>query len=174
MTSMRRHLKSLSFLLPLCLLLAAGCIHDTPTAKIVRPDGLFPAEGMIVQRALFTAHGRQFALNGYLALSPTGGKRLIVTETFGNVMADVLVKPDQQVFVLRSSRLFPEKAIRRLMVPDLQCVFGDAPCTNCPVTMPATNHFIVDRGGYQLDLRILETKPGPLPASLFDPTAPTK
>lgn len=167
---MRRHL--LSF--PFFLLLVAGCASAPPPTHFVRPAGLFPAEGMIVQRALFTAHGRQFALNGYLALSPTGGKRLIVTETFGNVMADVLVKPDQQVFVLRSSRLFPEKAIRRLMVPDLQCVFGDSPATNCPVIMPATNHFIVDRGGYQLDLRILETKSGPQPASLFDPTAPAK
>jgi hypothetical protein len=129
---------------------------------------------MIVQRALFTAHGRQFALNGYLALSPTGGKRLIVTETFGNVMANVLVKPSGQVFVLRSSRLFPEKSIRRLVVPDLECVFGDSPVTNCPVTMPGLNHFVIDRGGYQLDLHILETKPGPQPASLFDPTAAAK
>ncbi len=134
---MRRHLLSL----PLFLLLAAGCASAPTPTHFVRPAGLFPAEVMIVQRALFTAHGRQFALNGYLALSPTGGQRLIVTETFGNVMADVLVKPDQQVFVLRSSRLFPEKAIRRLLVPDLECVFGDSPANGLPGDHAGTEPF---------------------------------
>src|SRR5580692_2581535 len=98
---MRRSL----LLLPLLLLLAAGCASAPPMRHYSPAAGSFPAEGLLVQRALLTVHGRQFALNGYLALSPAGGKRLIVSETFGNVMADVLVKPDQQVFVLRSSRL---------------------------------------------------------------------
>ena len=159
----------------LALLLVAGCV-STPlsTRPYARPSGQFPADGMLVQRALFTAHGRQFALNGYLALSETGGKRLIVTETFGNVMADLLVKPDGRVFVLRSSRMFPERYIRRLMAADLECIFGGTPKLDCPVTMPDTNHFILDRGGYKLDLRIVETKIGAQPASMFDETVGLK
>jgi len=81
----------------------------------------------------------------------------------GNVMADVLVKPDGKVFVMRSSRLFPERYIRRLMAADLACVFGGHPMLDCPVAMPETNHFVIDRGGYKLDLRIVETKPGAQP-----------
>ena len=95
---------------------------------------------------------------------------MIVTETFGNVMADVLVKPDGTVFVLKSSRLFPEKSIRKQMVPDLECLFGPETVTNCPATMPEPNHFIIDRGWNKLDLHIVETKPGVQPAKLFDET----
>ena len=127
-----------------------------------------------MQRVLFTARGRQFALNGYLALSETGGKRLIVTETFGNVMADLLVKPDGTVVVLRSSRMFPEKYIRRLMAADVQCIFGGTPALDCPVTMLDTNRFLLDRGHYKLDLRIVETKVGMQPAQMFDKTAVLK
>lgn len=166
MISIRRHL----LLLPVLLLSLAGCVSAPKSAHYTQPIGLFPAEGMVVQRALFTAHGRQFALNGYLALSPAGGQRLIVTETFGNVMADVLVKPDGKVFVMRSSRLFPERYIRKLMVADMQCVAGASSALDCPVTMLETNHLVIDRGGYKVDLKILETKPGPQPANLFEGT----
>ena len=155
-----------------CMVVAllAGCATTPPPGHFSRPAGLFPADGLLVQRALFTARGRQFALNGYLALSEAGGQRLIVTETFGNVMADVLIKPDGKVFVMKSSRLFPEKYIRRLVVADLECVFGNATALDCPVTMPGTNHFVIDRGGYQLDLRIVQVKPGAQPAAMFDET----
>ena len=163
-------------LLPLLVLLVvAGCsATPPPEPHFSRPANLFPTDGLLVQRALFTARGRQFALNGYLALSATGGKRLIVTETFGNVMADLLVKPDGEVFVLRSSRMFPERYIRRLMAADVACIFGGTPTLDCPVTMPETNHFMLDRGGYKLDLRIVETKPGVQPAAMFDETAALK
>jgi hypothetical protein len=163
-------------LLPLSLvLLVAGCASaPKPEQPFVRPANLFPADGLLVQRALFTARGQQFALNGYLALSETGGKRLIVTETFGNVMADLLVKPDGKTYVLQSSRMFPERYIRRLMAADVECIFGGKPALDCPVTMPETNHFVLDRGGYKLDLRIVETKTGAQPASMFDETAALK
>ena len=163
-------------LLPLLLLvIVAGCASaPSPEPHFVRPANLFPADGLLVQRALFTARGRQFALNGYLALSTTGGKRLIVTENFGNVMADLLVKPDGKIYVLRSSRMFPEKYIRYLMAADVQCIFGGTPTLDCPVTMPETNHFVLDRGGYRLDLRIVETKTGAQPATMFDETAAMK
>jgi hypothetical protein len=56
------------------------------------------------------------------------------------------------------------------MAADVECVFGSTPAADCPVTMLATNHFVVDRGGYRLDLRIVEIKPGAQPAALFDET----
>ena len=155
----------------LAAVLFTGCASVSPPQKaFTRPAGMFPAEGMVVQRAVFTVYGRQFALNGYLALSPTGGKRMIITETFGNVMADVLVKPDGTVFVMRSSRMFPEKYISKLLVPDMNCVFGDQPAADCPVTMPDPNHFVIHRGPYHVDLHILDIKTGPQRADLFDET----
>ena len=157
------------------LALVAGCASAPPPQNhFSRPAGLFPTEGLLIQRALFTARGRQFALNGYLALSETGGKRLIVTETFGGVMADVLLKPDGKVFVMQASRMFPEKYIRRLVAADLECIFGSTPKLDCPVTMLDKNHFVIDRGGYKLDLRMVETKRGPQPAELFDETKAIK
>ena len=157
------------------LALVAGCASGPPPPNhFSRPAGLFPDDGLLIQRALLTARGRQFPLNGYLALSTTGGKRLIITETFGGMMADVLVKPDGKVFVMHASRVFPEKYIRRLVVADLECIFGGTPKLDCPVTMPGTNHFVIDRGGYKLDLRMVETKRGAQPPELFDETKAPK
>lgn len=162
---MRRSL----LLAPLWLLLAAGCASAPPPARhFSRPANLFPPDGLLVQRALISTRGRQFALNGYLALSKTGGQRLIVTDTLGMVMADLLVKPDGKVYVLRSSWVFPARQIRRLMAADVECIFGSTPGPDCPVTMPDTNHFLLDRGNYKLDLRIVETKGGVQPAEMFD------
>jgi hypothetical protein len=155
--------------LPLALgLMLAGCA--TTPAPFERPAGTFPAEGLIVQRVVLSLYSRQFALNAYAALSPTGGRRLIITETFGTVLADVLVKPDGKVFILKSSRLFPEKYLRKLVVPDIGCVFGSAPTTHCPVTMPEPNHYLITHGPCKVDLRIVETKPGAQSAKMFDET----
>ena len=156
-------------LLPLVLILAAGCATVPPVqTHFSRLENLFPADGFITQRAVFSMHGRQFPLNGYLAVSKTGGERLVITENFGHVLADVLVKPDGKVFVMQSSQAFSPKDIRLGVAADLQCVFGDATNRDCPVEMPDANHFIIKRGGYSLDLRIVEVKPGAQPAGLFD------
>jgi hypothetical protein len=158
------------FLLPLILFLAAGCATASRHTQFSCPANLFQANAFITQRALFNARGQQFALNGYLALSETGGKRLVVTENFGHIVADVLVKPDGRIFVMQSSRMFPEKYIRYDIAADLECIFGDVTNKNCPVKMLDANHFMIDRGGYKLDLRIVETKLGAQPAELFDET----
>lgn len=152
----------------LLLLLASGCATP-PAPQINSPRAAcsFPADAFVTQRAVLTACGRQFTLNGYLALSATGGKRLVVMENFSSVLADVLVKPDGTIHVMRSSPAFRPKWIRRYVAADLQCIFGDA---SCPVKMPSATHFVVERFWYKLDLQIVETKPGPQPAELFDET----
>jgi len=152
------------------LLLAAGCA-TRPKETLPQTPRSFPADGLITQRAVLTARGRQFTLNGYLSLSATGGKRLIITENFGNVLADVLVKSDGAVHVMRSSQAFRQKWIERYVAADLECIFGDAAEGNCPVRMISPTHFVIDRFWYDLDLQIVEIKPGPQPSTMFDATA---
>ena len=86
------------------LLLMAGCATAPPPPNLPRPAPPFPADAMVTQRAVLTIHGRQFALNGYTLLSATNGLRLIMTENFGHVLADVLVKPDGSVQVVQAAR----------------------------------------------------------------------
>jgi hypothetical protein len=112
--------------------------------------------------------GRQFTLNGYLATSAAGAKRLVVTENFGGVLADVLVQPDGSVRVMRSSRAFQPAWIRDYLATDLQCVFGGAPRADCPGQWLSPTHCRIERRWYKLDLHIVETKPGPQPAAMFD------
>jgi hypothetical protein len=123
---------------------------------------------------VLTARGRQFALNGYLAQSATGGRRLVITEMFGQVLADVLVKPDGKVHVMRSSRLLRPAWIERYVALDMQCIFGAAPDAAGAVRTLSATHFVVQRRWYQLDLQIVETKPGPQAPELFDETRGAK
>jgi hypothetical protein len=152
------------------LLLAAGCATPPPPDVLPSAAISFPADALVMQRAVLTARGRQFTLNGYLALSSTGGKRLIVTENFGAVLADVLVKPDGTVHVMRAGRIFRRAWIERYVATDLKCIFGGAQNAGCPVRVLSATHFVVERRWYKLDLQIVDTKPGPQPAELFDET----
>jgi hypothetical protein len=167
----------LNFSAPLCLLLLlAGCASAPPPRPAPAPQRSwsFPPDAFIRQRAVFTARGRQFALNGLLAKSEQGGLRLIVTENFGSVLADVLVKPDGTVFVMRSSRMFKPAWIRNYVAADLKCIFGATPPTELPVKMLDASHFVITRRWYTLDLNIVDTKPGPQSASMFDPAGAEK
>jgi hypothetical protein len=150
-----------------CFILLPGCA-TTPRSQIQRPPDSIPAEAMIAQRGVLTVLGRQYSLNGYLSISATGGKRLIVAENFGGVLADVLIKPDGTVHVMRSSRAFKPKWIRRHIAADVECIFGNGSKLDCPGQMLSPTHFVMKRRWYKLDLRIVETKPGPQPASMFD------
>jgi len=149
------------------LLLLAGCA-TTPPQNFSRPANLFPSDALMIQRAVLTIHGRQFTLNGYLALSKSGGKRLIVTENFGAVLADVLVKSDGKISVMRSSRLFRPEWIQCYVVADLECIFGDSPQADCLGKMLSPTHFLMEHRRYTLDLQIVEIKPGQQPPELFD------
>jgi hypothetical protein len=152
----------------LLLTLVAGCA-TVPRSTLSRAPQSLPADAFITQRGVLTVLGRQFTLNGYLATSAVG-KRLIVTENFGNVLADVLVKPDGAVHVMRSSRAFKPAWIRRYIAADLQCLFGDVPEAECPGRTLSPTHFVIERRWYKLDLQIVEIKPGPQAAELFDET----
>jgi hypothetical protein len=160
----------------IAVVLAAGCAtHVAPSASALpRPQGTFPPNGLITQRATLTVRGRQFALTGYVALDATRGRRLIVTELFGHVLADVLVKRDGSVFVMRSSPMLRPAWIHRYLAADLECVFGGTPEAGCPVRMAEENHFLIERRWYKLDLRTVETRPGPQSAEMFDETRAEK
>lgn len=151
--------------------LMTGCVTDKPGAAHPNaPERHFPPNAFMTHRAIFTARGKQFALTGYLALSETGGKRLIISQALGQTMADLLVKPDGAVHVMQTSPMFKEQWIRRFVAPDLECLFGDHPAKKCPVQMLDTNRFRIKHFWYKVDLRIVETKVGPQPDNLFDPS----
>ncbi len=164
-----------AFLLLPVLLLAGCATPPTPApSNLSRPASVFPTNGLVTQRAILTARGRQFALNGYVALDATRGRRLIVTEMFGQVIGDVLVKPDGAVFVMRSSPMLRPAWIRRFLADDLECVFSPGGSASCPIRALDSKHFLVNRRWYKLDLRILEILPGPQAAELFDETRAQK
>ena len=156
----------------LLALLAAGCgtPQHSPPQNLPHPAHLFPPDALVTQRGVLTVRGRQFPLNGYVAKSETRGLRLILTETFGGVLADVLVNPEGKVFVLKSKPPFRPAWVKRYIAADLKCLFGDATETNCPVHLLSPTHFVVERRWYKLELRTVETKPGAQPAELFDVT----
>jgi len=148
--------------------LVAGC-STTPPVQVHRPPSDIPADALITQRGVLTVFGgRQFTLNGYLASSATNGQRLVITENFGNVLADLLVTPDGKAHVMRSSRAFKPKWIERYVAADVRCLFGNAAQIDCPGQMLSPNHFLIERRWYKLDLQIVATKPGPQPAAMFD------
>ena len=155
----------------LTLGLLVGC-RTPPHGETPRPMQSFPADAQITQRAVLTVLGRQIPLNGYLACSATNGQRLIVSEGFGAVLADVLITPDGKNHVLRSSRAFKPKWIEKFVAADVQCIFGPQHPADCPVQMIATNHFRIERRQYTLDLQIVEVKPGRQPAASFAIPAP--
>ncbi len=154
-------------LLIMALLGAVGCATP-PKTSFRHAATAFPTDALITQRGVLTVLGRQFTLNGYLALSPTGGKRLVVTENFGGVLADLLITPDGTAHVMRSSRAFKPEWIRRYLAADVQCITGGTTSEGCPGEMITPTHYLVQRRWYKLDLQTVNVKPGPQPATIFD------
>lgn len=155
----------------LLLALTAGCATTPRTTLSRTPE--FPAEALITQRGTLTAPFiGQFTFNGFLAKSAEGGLRLIVMENFGSVMADVLVKPNGTIYVMRSSAAFKPEWIRNYLAADLQCIFGNE--RNCPGQTLSPKHFQIKRRRYKLDLKIVEIKPGSQSPEMFDETKAEK
>jgi len=153
----------------LVLMLATGCA--TPRAQLQRPANNFPADALITQRGVLTVFGgKQFTLNGYFASSATNGQRLVLTENFGGVLADVLVTPNGEAHVMKSSRAFKPKWIERYVAADVRCLFGSATTDDCPGETLGPNHFLIQRRWYKLDVQIVNIQPGSQPAALFDAT----
>lgn len=153
------------------LLLLAGCATPLPNLPADDRPSL-PPDAFVTQRAVLTARGRQFTLNGYLSVSAQGGLRLRVTENFGALLADVLIRADGTVQVKRESKVFPAAWIRRYLAADAWGLFGVRGRSDCPARRVNATHYVIQRRWYQLDLRILEIKPGLQPAVLFEPTPP--
>lgn len=151
-------------------LLMAGCAAPkfAEPPPVAHPASLFPAEAFVTQRAVLTVHGRQFTLNGYVAKSEARGLRLIVTENFGGVLADVLVKPDGKVFVLKAGPPFRREWVEHYIAADLKSIFDDHTKTDGSLRILSDTHFAIKRSGYELDLRTVEVKPGPQPAEMFE------
>jgi len=166
--------RCLTILASVFALSLAGCATSKTKTHTVAIERHFPANAFMTHRAIFTARGKQFALTGYLALSETGGKRLIISQSLGQTMADILVKPDGTVHVMQTSPMFKPEWVRRYVAADLECIFGNHPQKKCPVQMLDPKHFFIKHFFYKLDLRIVETKVGPQPDSLFDPTQARK
>ena len=176
--SSRRQLR-LSQKLSICALLAATLIVITGCASVPKTSfrpatSPFPPDALVTQRGVLTVLGRQFTLNGYLALSATGGKRLVVTENFGNVLADVLIMPDGTAHVMRSSRAFKPEWIRRYLAADVQCLTGGLSSEGCPGEHLSETHFLVQRRWYKLDLQTVKVAAGTQAATMFDPSRAEK
>ena len=158
------------FLFSVCLL--AGCANTQtfpPQNNFSQPAAkTFPPDAFVAQRGVLTIHQRQFTLNGYVAKSEARGLRFILTENFGGVLADVLVKPDGKVFVMQAKPPFPRAWVENYIAGDLKCIFGSGAEKNCPVQRLSPTHFVIERRGYKLDLQTVEVKPGAQPAAMFD------
>jgi hypothetical protein len=166
---MRRNL----FLLPLFLLLGVGCATVQKNA-LERIASLPPADGFQTHRAVFTSAGKQYTFNGYLATSRTGGKRLLITENFGMVFADVLIKPDGKIYVMQANKIFTPARIRKYVARDLETLFDNNISKPTPVKYPGPGHLILKRLFYSIDLRIVATKSGTQPGEMFDETKAIK
>jgi hypothetical protein len=164
----------LTILASLAVLLVTGCATTKTNTNAGIAELHFPDNAFMTHRAIFTARGKQYALTGYLALSESGGKRLIISQPLGQTMADLLVTPDGTVHVMQSSPAFKPEWVRRYVAADLECIFGRHPQKKCPVHVLAPDHFFIKHFFYKLDLRIVETKGGPQPESLFDPAKAQK
>jgi hypothetical protein len=164
----------LTIIAALVVLLAVGCTTTKTKTNAGAFEAQFPANAFMTHRAIFTARGKQFALTGYLVLSESGGKRLIISQPMGQTMADVLVTRDGTVHVMQSSQGFKPEWVRRYVAADLECIFGEHLKKKCRVQILDPNHFVIKHFFYKVDLRIVETKAGPQPQNLFDPTKTQK
>jgi hypothetical protein len=156
---------------------AAGCAGPEPKKPNASPPPglpprigqLFPPNAVITQRGVLTVRDRQFTMMGYIARSETNGLRLLMTETFGGVLADVMIEPDGKVIVVQAKPPFRPAWAEKYVAADLRCVFGRASIEDCPGWVLSPTHFVIKRPRYTLDLQTVEVKTNVPPSSVFDP-----
>lgn len=157
----------------LLVVLITGCA-TAPRTQISRDDFQSPPEALLTQRGVLTVKSplgrKQFTVNGYLAHSSTRGQRLIITENFGNTLADVLITADGKAHVMRSSRAFKPEWIERYIAADVRCLFSQGVAGDCPGQTLGPNHFLIERRWYKLDLQTVNIRSETQPAALFDPS----
>ncbi|HNQ72915.1 MAG TPA: hypothetical protein PKN95_04835 [Verrucomicrobiota bacterium] len=148
-----------------------GCVTPPRTGlQEARPD--FPPEALITQRGVLTVFGgRQFPLNGYAALSAERGLRLVVTENFGGVLADVLLATDGKTYVMRSSPALQPRWIERYLAADARWLFG-LDRHPCPGEVLGPDRYRIKRRWYRLEVQTVSVVPGPQPPESFHPPAP--
>jgi hypothetical protein len=157
----------LMFLALSLLIFVSGCA-TAPVAKTAAPAVReIPSEAFMTHRVVMNARGREFALTGYLAISQSRGMRLIVSESFGQQLADVLITPDGSVHVMKAGPMLKRQWIEKYLAADLKCLFSHTG-ELCPVVIVSPTHFVLTRRWYKLDLRIVETRPGRQPDALFE------
>src|SRR5215475_4194840 len=130
---------STTVLASLSLLLITGCATSKTKSATAAFERNFPANAFMTHRAIFTARGKQFALTGYLVLSESGGKRLIIGQPLGQTMADLLITRDGTVHVMQSSPAFKPEWVRRYVAADLECIFGERAGKKCRVQVLDAN-----------------------------------
>ena len=96
------------------LLLTWGCRAAAPPAgqMLLDPDlarelrdraaHLYPASFRAVHRALLTAGGRQFLLDGYLTVQRPGSFRLVAKGDMGGTVFEIVKEPGQKARVVRN------------------------------------------------------------------------
>ena len=113
-------------------------------------------------------------MTGYIARSETNGLRLLMTENFGGVLADVIIEPSGKVIVVQTKPPLRPAWAENYVAEDLRCVFGRGSPEDCPGWMLSPNHYVIKRPRYTLDLQTVEVKTNVPPASVFDPNTTKK
>jgi len=141
----------------------AGCAFGPvqPPSKPLAPS--FPSNALVTQRGILKARGREFPLNGYVTTSETGGLRLVLANDFGGVLVEALVDANGKTSVVSAKAPFRKTWVEHYVMEDLKCVFGIGSSTNCQARRVGTNHFLIERRWYQLDLRTVQIKSGGAP-----------
>ena len=87
----------------------------------------------------------------------------------GQVLADVLIKPDGAVVLMRPSPVLRRSWVEGYVARDVVSLFGNPspPCFSLPMD---SSHVVMTNSNYILDLQTVGIKPGLQPVSLFDET----
>jgi hypothetical protein len=80
----------------------------------------------MVHRVVMTAGGRQFVMDGHLAVRADGSMRLVAMGQLG-VIAEVSISAEGEIDVGQTHRRFPKRWARRYIARDMRLLFGTPP-----------------------------------------------